>query len=149
MLGCSFCPKRACILSFFMEADFCSSPSCWATPDPIAHSSIIWRVGMLLIVKRAQLVGLRKPVTDIAKPNFSLVHPSIAPKVIFPWFLKDRTFIKDHAQRMTSVIPGGTLETLSVSVILSNKDAPIQQLPPCVFPQPLFQGSIHTRSNQL
>lgn len=77
-----------------MEAEFCSSHSCWATLDPITCSSIIWRVGMLLITKRAWLVGLSKPVTAITKPNFSLLHPSIAPNVTLPWFCKGRIFIK-------------------------------------------------------
>lgn len=40
---------RECVWGFCMEADFCIFPSCWATPDPITHSSIIWRAGVVLV----------------------------------------------------------------------------------------------------
>lgn len=94
MLGLSLCPKIACIWRFCIEYDFHSSPSCWATPDHVTHSLIIWRDGMLLTMKRAYLVSLRKLITASQRQILTWCIPVLHQKWSFPDFSKAEYLFK-------------------------------------------------------
>lgn len=119
-----------------------SSP-CWATPDPITCSSTIWRVGMIRLMKRAQLVGLRKPVINIAKSNCSLAASQHCTKTDLSLTSQNQNvYSRPQHDICDSWRDSGNLECFS--------ESPSRMLQPTsshpVFP--LFQGSFRTRYKQ-
>lgn len=97
--------------------------------DPITCSSIIWRGEMIRLMKRARLVGLKASHWHRKTKLFPWCIPALHQNWSFPDFSKAEYLLKTTEWHPWVL---GGLWKPGVFQWVSNKDAPTQQLPPCL-----------------